>query len=89
MKLKIVLLYIIFHHFAFSQSPEQAFKILEKSFERMMELQSVAYDSYKEAEESNVTYLNQKDFIYFDLEQLFLAVINFHLVSYVLIINIL
>ncbi len=55
----------------------------------MMELQSVAYDSYKEAEESNVTYLNQKDFIYFDLEQLFLAVINFHLVSYVLIINIL
>jgi thiol-disulfide isomerase/thioredoxin/outer membrane lipoprotein-sorting protein len=68
MKLKIVFLYILFHHFAFSQSPEQASKILEKSFERMMELQSVAYDSYKEAEESNVTYLNQKDFIYFDLE---------------------
>lgn len=68
MKSKIVLFYILFHHFTFSQSPEQASKILEKSFERMMELQSVAYDSYKEAEESNVTYLNQKDFIYFDLE---------------------
>ncbi|MDF0714859.1 TlpA disulfide reductase family protein [Muricauda sp. 334s03] len=68
MKLKIVFLYILFHHFSFSQSPEQNTKILEKSFERMMELQSVAYDSYKEAEESNVTYLTQKDFIYFDLK---------------------
>ena len=67
MKLKIVFFCILFHLFSFSQSPEQDTKILEKSLERMMELQSVAYDSQKEAEESNVTYLTHEDFIYFDL----------------------
>lgn len=68
MKLKIVFFCILFHLFSFSQSPEQDTKILEKSLERMMELQSVAYDSQKEAEESNVTYLTHEDFIYFDLK---------------------
>lgn len=68
MKLKIVFLYILFHHFSFSQNPEQNIKILEKSFELMMELQSVAYDSYREFGESGINHSTHKEFIYFDLK---------------------
>lgn len=63
----LLIFFLAFFKSVFSQNSEMDAKILEKSFEQMMGLQSIAYESYKEAEESNVTYLTQKDFIYFDL----------------------